>query len=193
MQIEVIQQLCNQHYSLLGQRPTQDSICQLLQSLIPSWIQHDPALLPLLKANDKQLWQEAVRATDYTIEIFGDVLRNEQIRTQEEANLFNKLLIKVLQQSTKEFYYYLLKQTQATKKAIAEAEGYTIMDDGLIAMTFNGLDYVLQYFPCIIDMNDNENALWSKNNITMLRESSGSISEILLANALDKLMDKLNN
>lgn len=191
MQTEVIQQLCQQHYIVLGKTPTRDSISKLLKSLIPSWISHDQTLLPLLKNNDPQLWQEAIRATEHNIEIFGDVLRNERVTTQAAADLLNKQLIKALQQATKEFYYYLLKQQRSTKKAIAEAEGYTIMDEGLIAMTFNGVDHVVQYFPCIIDMQDNENAQWSKDHITMLKDSHGSVSEILLAEALDKLLFNL--
>lgn len=193
MQTEGIQQLCNQHYPILGQNPTRESVTQLIKSLIPSWIQHDQLLRPLLKKDDPQLWHEAVRATEHTIEIFGDVLRNEHVTTQDQANILNQQLIKALQNSTKEFYYYLLKQQKATKKAIAEAEGYTIMDEGLVAMTFNGIDYVVQYFSCIIDLEENENAQLSKERITLLRKSEATISDILLSEALDNLLFDLKS
>ena len=180
MQAENVQHIIHEYYSQLGLSPTTEQVAATIAAFLAHWLQADT-----------QTWQSAVRTTENTIEIFGDVLRGEQTLSSIEAQTFNQKIIKVLHHATHEFYYYILRQQRHAKITMAEAEGHVIMDEGLIAMTFNGTDYIIQYYPCVVEIEDNENNFAAHDRITLLRKSQGKVTTKPSKKEIDSVLNKL--
>ena len=180
MQAENVQHIINEYYTQLGLSPTTEHVATTIAAFLAHWLQAEP-----------KAWQSAVRTTEHTIEIFGDVLRGEQPFSNTEAQAFNQKTIQALHQATHEFYYYVLRQQRHTKISMAEAEGHVIMDEGLIAMTFNGTDYIIQYYPCVVEIEDNENNFTTHDRITLLRKSKGKVTTKPSTKEINSVLEKL--